>query len=293
MGSEARQVRRRPGGGQIRGSGRYVAHLVKRRWIAIAPLLLACAGGEPQPAAISEPPQAAIRVGTSGDYAPFSQLDAAGRRGGFDVEVARAYARERGRRIRWVPLRWAELDRDFAAGRFDVVMSGVTVRPERSLAGRFSVPVATSGRVVLARTNERPERGAGIRMVVNAGGHLERAARRLFPEAALRPLSPNAAVREVLLAGEADAAVTDTLEAPVWLAGTSGLHVLGPYTRDRKAYWLPASAPSARATSTRGCSRARPTARSPAARAIAARQRAQGEREPLARSAPRSKSGSR
>jgi cyclohexadienyl dehydratase len=185
-----------------------------------------------------------LRVGTSGDYAPFSQLDAAGRRSGFDVEVARAYARERGLRIRWVPLRWAELDRDFAGGRFDVVMSGVTVRPERALAGRFSVPVARSGLVLLAR-----ERADGVlrldghfRVAVNAGGHLERAARRLFPEAALRPLSPNAAVREALIAGDVDAAVTDTLEAPAWLAGTSGFRVLGPYTRDWKAYWLPASA---------------------------------------------------
>jgi cyclohexadienyl dehydratase len=210
---------------------------VKRPWLAIAALLLACAGGEPRPAAT-------LRVGTSGDYAPFSQLDAAGRRSGFDVEVARAYARERGLRIRWVPLRWAELDRDFAGGRFDVVMSGVTVRPERSLAGRFSVPVARSGLVLLAR-----ERADGVlrldghfRVAVNAGGHLERAARRLFPEAALRPLSPNAAVREALIAGDVDAAVTDTLEAPTWLAGTSGFRVLGPYTRDWKAYWLPASA---------------------------------------------------
>ena len=209
---------------------------MKRRWIAIAALLLACAGGEPQPRSRS------LRVGTSGDYAPSRSSIRRADASGFDVEVARAYARERGLRIRWVPLRWAELDRDFAAGRFDVVMSGVTVRPERSLAGRFSVPVATSGVVLLARAKERSERGAGMRMVVNAGGHLERAARRLFPEAALRPLSPNAAVREALLAGEADAAVTDTLEAPVWLAGTSGLRVLGPYTRDWKAYWLPASA---------------------------------------------------
>jgi cyclohexadienyl dehydratase len=49
-------------------------------------------------------------------------------------------------------------------------------------------------------------------------------------------------VRAALLAGAADVAVTDTLEAPVWLAGTTGLRALGPYTRDFKAYWLPAAA---------------------------------------------------
>ena len=194
-------------------------------------LALACVGGDAE--------RPALRIGTSGDYAPFSQQDAAGARSGFDVEVARAYARERGLAIHWVPLRWATLDRDFAAGRFDVVMSGVTVRPERSLAGRFSVPVTTSGVVVLTRTKTL---GASSRFAVNAGGHLERVARKLFPASLLRPLSPNSAVREALLSGAADAAVTDTLEAPAWLAGTSGLRVLGPYTHDWKAYWLPAGA---------------------------------------------------
>jgi cyclohexadienyl dehydratase len=62
------------------------------------------------------------------------------------------------------------------------------------------------------------------------------------PHGRLQPISPNAAVREALLTGAADAAVSDTLEAASWLTGTSGLHVLGPFTRDWKAYWLPAAA---------------------------------------------------
>jgi cyclohexadienyl dehydratase len=186
--------------------------------------------------AAAEAPRPMLRVGTSGDYAPFSV--ASPERSGFDVDVVRAYARDRGLRIRWVPVRWTTLDRDFAAGRFDVVMSGVTVRAERSLAGIFSVPVTRSGVVLLRRGSP----GEPRRIAVNAGGHLERAARRLFPGAELRPLSPNAAVREALVAGEVDAAVTDTLEAPGWLAGLSGIEALGPYTRDWKAYWFPADA---------------------------------------------------
>src|SRR5262245_41156748 len=82
-------------------------------------------------AAQSHAERAVLRVGTSGDYAPFTVRDAGGARSGFDVELARAYARARKLRIRWVPLHWATLDRELAAGRFDVVMSGVTVRPEQ------------------------------------------------------------------------------------------------------------------------------------------------------------------
>lgn len=233
MRAEARQRREPPQGGQITPSRRYAARRVKRLLSWIAVLLLACAGRAAQ--------QPLLRVGTSGDYVPFSQRDPAGGRDGFDVALARAYARDRGLAIRWVPMRWDTLDHDFGAGRFDVVMSGVTIRPERSTAGRFSVPVVTSGAVVLTRASS-DLLPAGARIVVNAGGHLERVARRLFPSAALRPLSPNAAVREALLTGAADAAVSDTLEAPSWLEGTRGLRVLGPFTRDWKAYWLPALA---------------------------------------------------
>ena len=198
-------------------------------------LLAACAGRDAAPST--------LRVGTSGDYAPFSTLAPDGVRGGFDVELVRAFARERGLRVRWVPFRWATLERDFAAGRFDLVGGGVTVRPERSLAGRFSVPTASAGAVALVREAGGPNalERAGVRIAVNQGGHLERVARRLFPAARLVPVTPNSAVREALLAGEADAALTDTLEAPHWLAGTSGLRALGPYTRDWKAWWLPAA----------------------------------------------------
>jgi cyclohexadienyl dehydratase len=202
---------------------------VKPLFAWLLALLVGCAAADPR--------APALRVGTSGDYAPFSVAGPGGR-SGFDVEVARAYARDRGLRIRWVPMRWTTLDREFAANRFDVVMSGVTVRSERSLAGRFSVPVATSGVMLL----KRAEAKAPFRLAVNAGGHLERAARRLFPAAELRPLSPNAAVRAALVAAEVDAAVTDSLEAPLWLTGTHGIEALGPYTRDWKAYWLPAAA---------------------------------------------------
>ncbi len=233
--AEAGQVREGSRSGQIAPPARYAAPLVKRHLPCLL-LLLACAGGDAN--------KPVLRVGTSGDYAPFSLRGEDGRRSGFDVEVARAYARERGLTIRWLPVRWTTLERDFAAGRFDIVMSGVTVRPERALTGRFSLPVTTAGVVLLGR---EPPAGllrldGGQKLVVNAGGHLERTARRLFPEAELLPLSPNAAVRAALLAGEADLAVSDTLEAPSWLAGTNGLRVFGPYSRDWKAYWLPADA---------------------------------------------------
>jgi cyclohexadienyl dehydratase len=101
-----------------------------------------------------EPSARRLRVGSSGDYAPFSLAAEGGAPSGFDVTLAQTYARERGLEVEFVRFRWPELVRDLEKGRFDVAMSGVTVAPRRSLAGRFSVPVVESGAVLLMREPE-------------------------------------------------------------------------------------------------------------------------------------------
>jgi cyclohexadienyl dehydratase len=186
---------------------------------------------------------APLRVGVSADYRPFSfvrkgnpsELD------GFDLAVARAYATDRERALEIARFRWPELLTDLAADRFDVAMSGITVRPERSIAGIFTVPVMASGAVVLTRDDAGFADLASLdhpaaRIAVNQGGHLERVCRARFPEAAVIAIPENAAVRRALLDAEVDAVVTDTLEAPIWLEGSRGFAQLGPFTTDLKAY---------------------------------------------------------
>lgn len=235
------QSRRRGGVGQ---PGRHAPRALNLLFLLV--FLVPRPGG-------AEPP-ATLRVGTSGDYAPFSSLDADGERSGFDVALARAYARDRKLEIEWVPFRWPALAEDFASGRFDVVMGGITVRPERSAAGRFSLPVARSGAVVLVPESSGLDLAAldapAIRLAVNAGGHLERAARARFPRARILAVPDNARVLDALRTGRCDGVVTDDREAPKWRAaweeaGAPILRVLGPFTRDRKAYWWPPDPDSA------------------------------------------------
>jgi cyclohexadienyl dehydratase len=210
---------------------------------AAIPLLwivgLPAAGVDPQP----------LRVGSSGDYAPFSvaSADADGELAGFDVVLARAYAEDRNRPLELVRFRWPLLLADLEAGRFEVAMSGVTVRPDRSVAGRFSVPMAETGAVVLARGTDR-WRGlddldrSRVRIGVNAGGHLERVARMRFSRATLIAIPDNAAVRRAFAEGQVDAVVSDTAEAPAWEGDVGDFVRLGPFTRDRKAFLVRADA---------------------------------------------------
>src|SRR2546422_8032813 len=195
-----------------------------RRAAAIALLAAACL--HPRPEA---PP---LRVGTSGDYPPFS-LARDGATGGPEAGAPRPFARHSGRRLALVRFRWPELTRDLAAGRFDLAMGGVTLRPERAVAGVFTRPVAEAGAVVLAHQRLDP-RTSWLRLGVNAGGHLERLAARLFPHALLVRTNDNRALAELLATGAADAILTDEAEADA--LAVPGAVRLGPFTRDRKGY---------------------------------------------------------
>jgi len=186
-----------------------------------------------------------LRVGTSGDYPPFSlRVDPKHSDfEGFDIALARAYAKERGLEVTFVPFRWPDLNRALLSNRFDLAMSGVTVRPERSAIGRFTVAVVEAGAVVIARPADRFREvdelnRAQLRIGVNAGGHLERVASTRFPAATLVAIPDNALVLQALTDGTIDAAVSDELEAPRWMRGHKELAVFGPLSADRKAILL-------------------------------------------------------
>ncbi len=199
--------------------------------------LCACGVGSSRAPAPSDFPT--VRVATSGDYAPFSiwPPEAAAPQG-FSPELIERWARATGRRIEWVRFTWPELIDDARAGRFDLAIGGITVRPDRSIVGTFGVPLARTSAVVLVKTPtislddlDSPDRT----IAVNLGGHLERVARERFPNAVLLTTTPNEAVPGRLERGEADAVVTDTRESPVWRRDHPRWLQLGPLTLDRKA----------------------------------------------------------
>ena len=198
-------------------------------------LLLALAVGctPPRPAA------KVLRVGTSGDYAPFSIKDEAGW-DGFDLYVARKFAQDTGRKIELVEFRWPALEFDLQANKFDVAMSGVTVRPWRALYGTFTRPVARVGAIVVLKpgvaTTLRELDIPSRRVGVNAGGYLEKLARRLFRRAEIVPIPDNRALAKELRDGRVDALMSDELEAILFRRMVPEAILLGPLTNDRKAY---------------------------------------------------------
>ena len=221
----------------------------KLSWLAV-PVVLGCRGGAApsalphpvaaperrsspaEPAAPAEPitePGPELRVGTSGDYAPFSTRNEAGAAMGFDVELAEQLAGDLGLDLRWVPFRWPELARQLAAGDFDVAMGGVTWQPARAVTGYMTRAVARGGPCVLGDA-------AAPRVAVNRGGILEAWARGRFSDRELVTVDDNMSLPLLLSEGRVGAIVTDSFERasfarPGWASRCEP--ALG-----RKVYWV-------------------------------------------------------
>ena len=198
---------------------------------------------------------APLRAGTSGDYPPLS-IWKDDHVEGFAPALVAAFASAEKMELRWTRFGWPGLSEDLRAGRFDLAADGITVRPERSIGGRFSVPIARGGAVLLMRRPSPPPSSSsssssssararladldrpGLRVLVNKGGHLERVARSLLHAADIRTIADNDAVRAAFARGDADAAMTNTFEAPRWAAEVPGVEQVGPLTADVTAIWL-------------------------------------------------------
>jgi len=190
-----------------------------------------------------------LRVGTSGDYAPFSTRDARGQPQGFDVELATELARDLGVELRWVPFRWPELGQKLAAGEFDVAMGGVTWQPARDVAGYMTRAVARGGPCVLenvAAPGAAVNRAAVNRVAVNRGGILEAWARAHLAGRELVTVDDNQSLPTLLADGRVGAIVTDSFELRAF--ARPGWAQRCEPALARKVYWVAPAAPANLAT---------------------------------------------
>jgi len=190
-----------------------------------------------------------LRVGTTGDYKPFTFRNPDGSYVGADIDMARRLAASLGVRVEFVPTAWGRLNDDFAAGKFDIAMGGVTNLPARQALGPFSGTTFVDGKRPIVRCADR-DRYASIaaidrpevRVVVNPGASNEDFARHNFSHAALTIYPDNVTVFDEIAQGREDVMVTDGIEvdhqAALHKSVLCPAAVPAPFTRLEKAYWL-------------------------------------------------------
>lgn len=83
-----------------------------------------------------------IIIGLEGDWAPWSFVGEDDELTGYDVEVAKAIAEKLGVEAEIIPGEWDGLFAGMDAGRYDIVVNGVEVTPEREDKYDFTDPYA-------------------------------------------------------------------------------------------------------------------------------------------------------
>lgn len=90
-------------------------------------------------------------LGTAASMPPLNMTAKDGEVIGFEIDVARAMAESMGVDIRVQTMPFSELLPALEAGRVDMVMSGMTMTPQRNLRAAFVGPYLVSGKCVLTK----------------------------------------------------------------------------------------------------------------------------------------------
>lgn len=90
-----------------------------------------------------------IVIATEGTWSPWTFHDKEGKLTGYDIEVGRLIAQKLGVKPQFVEGKWDGLLAGISAGRYDIMINGVDMTPERQKAYRFTEPYAYNRTVVM------------------------------------------------------------------------------------------------------------------------------------------------
>lgn len=190
--------------------------------LSLSPFILGQAGAGERLERIME--TKVLRVGTPGDYRPFSMLDKeSGNYEGHDIDLAKLLASEMGVEVEFVPTTWSNLMKDYEEDKYDIAVGGITQRVSRVEVAAFLPPYAPNGKVALIRKEDKdvltsleamdvPERS----VIVNPGGTNEKFVNANFKNAKVQVHPNNAEIPGMIAEGKGDIMITETFEAAVY-----------------------------------------------------------------------------
>jgi len=191
-----------------------------------------------------------LRVGTTGDYRPFTALDkTSGVYSGFDIDLAQSLGTALGVKVEFEPTSWPNLMKDFEAGAFDIAMGGVSVTLDRAKKGFFSAPYMREGKTPIARCADKDKYQTladidrpGVKVIANPGGTNERFDRANIHSAEIVLYGDNLTIFDEIAKGHADLMITDASETrfqqKLHTNVLCAVHPDRPFDFAEKAYWL-------------------------------------------------------
>jgi len=164
-----------------------------------------------------------LRVGMS-TFVPWAMKDKTGKFIGFEIEIATRLAKDTGVEVEFIPTKWDGIIPALLTGKFDVIIGGMTIRPDRNLKVNFTIPYDYSGQTICAHKElaagfkqpedfNRPEVILGARL----GSTSVPAIKRIMPKAKLRLFSEEPQLYQELLNGNLHGVVA-SLPTPAYQA---------------------------------------------------------------------------
>lgn len=189
-----------------------------------------------------------IRVGTTGDYRPFTHWED-GKYEGYDIEVARYIGEELGVEVEFVPTTWKTLLDDLEEDKFDIAMGGISRNISRKLRAELSRPYLTYGKCPIVRREDADRYRSleaidqpGVRVGINIGGTNEKFAESMIKRAEIVRYKNNLDVPMAVMRGEVDVMISETPEGIHYANNYKELAspmTDNPITRNQLGYLIP------------------------------------------------------
>lgn len=190
-----------------------------------------------------------LRVCTTGDYRPYSLLNAAGKLEGIDIDMMESLAASLKARPTYVRTTWTKLLDTLVAGQCDIAVGGVSVTLERQKRAFFADALGVDGKIPLVRCGDKDKYQSvtdinrpSVRVIEPPGGTNEKFAREFLRDSALTINPDNLTIFKKLADGSADVMVTDASEALLQQKLVPGLCAVNPerpLQYSEKGYMLP------------------------------------------------------
>lgn len=154
-----------------------------------------------------------LRVGMS-TFVPWAMTAKSGDLIGFEIDVAKRLAQDMGVKIEFVPTKWAGIIPALLTGKFDIIIGGMGIRPDRNLKVNFSIPYDHTGQAIVANKAlaagfksiedfNKPE----VTIALRLGSTAVTAVKQYMPKAKMTLFDDEAQAYQEVLNGKAHAVV--------------------------------------------------------------------------------------
>jgi len=190
-----------------------------------------------------------IRVGTSGDYPPFSFLNPqTNQYEGMDIALAHKLGEALDAKVTFVRFTWPGLTADLLADKFDIAMGGIGRNVARGKVLAYTNAYMTFGTCPLVRKGDEgkyPDFASidrpGVKVILNQGGLNDRHFSALLKQAAILRHNKNEEIALKVKEGTADVWITDNVEALYYAKKFPELVAVNPkqtFTVGTKGYMI-------------------------------------------------------